>query len=91
MQQTTKVNAMEQLKEVARRAVERTDPLAGFFEDLSLMGDAFPKSSVLELIDEADAVYWEVRPGVEYVPEMLIIECGEWRGRFDVPLPKQSV
>lgn len=90
MPETTQLSAMEQLKDVARRAVEREEPWTGFFEDVSLGGDAFTKSSVLGLIDDADAVYWEVRPGVAYVPEMLIIECGDWRGRFAVPLPKPT-
>ncbi len=40
------------------------------------------------MIDEVDLVYREVRPGIEYCPKMLIIECGDWRGRFAIPLPK---
>lgn len=90
MTQTTQVDVMEQLKALARQAVEKADPWAGSFAELSFGGDAFPKKGLLELIDEADFVYWEVRPGIEYCPEMLIVECGEWRGQFDVPLPKPT-
>ena len=88
--QTTAINAMEHSERCGSASGRAANPWIGFFEDLSLGGDAYTKSSLLELIDEADFVYWEVRPGIEYDSELLIIECGEWRGRFAVSLPKHS-
>lgn len=74
-------------KDEARREVEAIKPILGFFQDQRLGGDAFPKHSVLQLIDEADEVYWDH----EATPALLVVRLGEEHLYFDLESEKHSI